>query len=240
MLNGRFISSKIVIEKVFSDYGFSRNTNIYDFFNWIGEALFALGEKQIYTTKTTGESAENPTIKISNYQGDLPCDLYQVESCRNAVTGVTMRYSSDKFHMLTDHSPDLRSNSDTTYILNNNYITTSFETGEVNMTYLAVATDENGWPMVPNRMSVILACTDYVALKYAQLLYFSGSYPDKKLDRIAQNWYANGYSAQIDAAMPNVDQMETLKNMLLRLSPKINQHSAGFIYNGQQEERYIK
>jgi len=239
MLTGQYISSKAVLEKVFSDYGFSRSINVYDFINWIGECLFTLGDEAIFVTHTTGESAEIPTIKISNYQGNLPCNLYQVESCKNYVTGVAMRYSSNQFEMLTDDSPDINAITDLTYYLNDNYIITSFEEGEVAMTFTAMKTDEHGWPMVPNRASFLRACTDYVAYRYAYLLNMTDDFPDRKLDRIAAEWHANGFAAQIDAAMPNMDQMETLKNTLLRLAPMIDAHSCGFATMGQTEERRI-
>jgi hypothetical protein len=50
-----------------------------------------------------------------------------------------------------------------------------------------------------------------------------------------RDWYIG--AAQTRGHMPSVDMMESIKNNILRLIPKINQHSDGFASSGSQEQR---
>lgn len=242
MLTGKYVKCNRVFERIFSDYGWKEELDPSDAAEWIGDCIDKIGVPMQYVEKVTGQDASNPTIKISNYTGVLPCDLHKVVTVREYNTMVTMRYTGDMFHLAykDDRATSLAADSDTTYKLNNNYIFTSFEEGEVEMTYLAFPVDENGYPMIPDDTYIIEACVKYIAYMIARKKWIRGEIAKDILHDLEQDMLFAIPAAKTKAIMPSIDKMESWKNSLLRASRKINEHSGGFAYNGQQEQRYIK
>ena len=241
MLTSKYISCYRIFEKVHQDYGFKDKLNWITALEWIGDAIDRVGTGFALIDKVTGMDPLTPTIKIENYRGELPCDCHEVISCREYCYKIPMRYSSDTYHRnpYNDRSPDFTSNSDLTYILNNNYIFTSFDIGEVEMAYKAFPVDEKGFPLIPDDHKFIRAVTAYVAEKIAFNLWTRGELADKVYMEIKQERLWAIPAARTKADMLSLDQMETFKNSLLRTIPKTNEWNAGWLYLGQGEERKI-
>jgi len=118
--------------------------------------------------------------------------------------------------------------SDYTYVVTPGYIKTALKTGYIMMSYQAVPVDSDGYPMIPDDESFEEAIYWYINMKI--------TYPDWKMGRIrdavyydARNsWNFYRKQAYAHAMMPNVDQLESIKNAWLRLVPEINEHSGGF------------
>lgn len=241
MLSSRYVSCNMVFEKVFRDYPFKDRVDWVDGIEWLGEAIGLIGSNASFYNKVTGQDAITPTIKIEDYKGELPCDLYKVISARDYCTKTEMRYASDVFHMgkHKDRDQNFDASSDYTYQLNNNYIFCNFEEGEVELAYIAFPIDDKGYPMIPDDEKFIRACSDYVAERIAHKMYLGGEFDKNKYDLVVQDKCWSMAAAQTRSSMLSLDQMETLKNSILRTIPKINEHSNGFYYSGQQEQRYI-
>ena len=73
-------------------------------------------------------------------------------------------------------------------------------------------------------------------------------YPEWKLGRIRdevyydarRSWNFYCKKAYGNAMMPNVDQLEAIKNQWLRLVPEINEHAGGFVTLGDRQIIYNK
>lgn len=242
MLSGKYVSYKRILEKLHQNYGFKDRVEWSVMLEWMGDAMDLIGNNDSYIQKVTGMDAITPTIKIVDYRGELPCDLYKCLQAREFCSKSEMRYTSDSFHLSkgTARVPNFDNNSDYTYQLTNSHIFTNFATGEVEMEYIAFPIDNEGFPMIPDDVKFIRAAVDFIAWSLARKLWMEGTLDkDKFLWIEVETAWAVG-SAQTRGTLQNLDQAETMKNALLRSIPKINEHSDGFAYLGQGEERFIR
>ena len=132
---------------------------------------------------------------------------------------------------------------DITYDVNDDCLTLSVKEGEVCIAYLEFPFDEEGFPLIPDHVSYTEAVKKYITMKmdYRNWRKDPGSrgkrdlYEDSKQEWA---WYV-GKAANV-AKMPNVDQMESLKNSLVRTFKSFNHHATGFKYLGEQQRRINK
>ena len=125
--------------------------------------------------------------------------------------------------------------TDLIYHINNNYLKANVEEGYIMMSYQAVPTDAEGYPMIPDVASFQEALYWYINMKLM--------YPEWKLGRVRDAVYYdarrswNFYCKQAygDAMMPDADQMESIKNSWIRLVPNINEHDTFFSTLGEKE-----
>lgn len=128
-----------------------------------------------------------------------------------------------------------------TYKLDGQFIFSDFEMGYIEVAYEGFPLDDRGLPLVPDDPKFLQA------LKYHIIF---------RCDWI--NWRANPASpglkavvndseqrrdfyvaaARNKAHIPNLDEMEAIKNQWIRSIPKINEHANGFKTLGTQEQRY--
>jgi len=139
---------------------------------------------------------------------------------------VPMRWATNTFHKGYHVSDlDCRMCSDLTYTINNNYIFTSFKKGKVALSYLAVPTDEEGLPIIPDSETVINYVVWYVALKYSFQLWSMGKIADKVYEETkgyAQLYYMKSRN---EGKMPKtLDEWESYKNLRIRRIPKMYDH----------------
>ena len=182
--------------------------------------------------------------------------LYPIQ-VKEKSTDTIMRYSSDSFHkglekyenntptgssefnyLLEEDSKTLlkdNCSSDLTYTINDCYIFTNFEEGQIVMAYKAFPTDSDGLPMVPDDQAYIQAVKYYIAEKVGQKLYIQGKMDMGRFNHLQKerDWYVG--KANSRAHLPTMDQMETWKNEFVRLIPNINAHGKGFKYLGDQQ-----
>lgn len=123
---------------------------------------------------------------------------------------------------------DTSGSADYTYVVTPGYIKTAIKTGYIMLSYQAVPVDNDGYPMIPDDESFEEAIYWYINMKL--------TYPDWKMGRVrdavyydARNsWNFYRKQAYAHAMMPNIDQLESIKNAWLRLVPEINEHANGF------------
>lgn len=242
MLNSRYVSYKRIIEKLYQDYGFKDKVEWSVILEWIGDAIDLIGANVAYINKVTGQDALTPTIKIEEHRGELPCDLYKIIQVREYCNKIPMIASSDTFHLNIKNNvsnPIYTNVSQYTYGIQGGYIYTNFATGEVEMSYIAFPVDGEGFPMIPDDVKFIRAATDYVALKLAKKLYMQNELDRERFQWIEQEAGFSMGAAHTRGSLMNLDEAEGFKNAFLRLIPKIDQHSDGFLYLNHGEERPI-
>jgi len=125
------------------------------------------------------------------------------------------------------------------YKLNNNYIFTNFKSGFVEMSYKAYPVDEFGMPMVPDNIKFIKAVEWYLISRIDYKRWRTTRLPaDQKIwetsDREAL-WYTQ--SAKSGSHVPSLAEMESIRRMLQRSIPKLNNFSNGFKSSNIQESR---
>lgn len=245
MNNGKYIKMDRVIETVYRDYGFD-NLDWIHCVEWIGECLDLIGAPRTYIKKATdgNEKLGHPVpVTIEDNRGKIPCDMHKlIQAFRcDGQNWQPMRLNTDTTHIsyYCNQSDDWGRTAEITYQLNNGFIFTDFDEGEVVFEYLANPTDENGYPMIPDNIKFIKACAAYVADKVIFKKEVQGvAIHPRVSQKIEQDkhWYIA--AADSSARIPTIDEMESWKNSFLKLMPDVNAHASAFRGTGAMEKRF--
>src|SRR3990167_732016 len=257
MILNKFISSKSVIEDCFRDMQSDLEVAYEDCVYWIYECLALMDQPLQFVRKVTGHKA-NPDLDITNYKAELPCDFYKLEriavnglsvrysgndfhhllsgDCCDANTGTSSTdIFTDNFgNQFSPQSAPINSGATfdvVTFDINNNYITLSTKTGKVCMAYLAFPTDGEGFPMVPDDITYKVALKKYLMQKFRYIDWSkdpsnAGKRALFEYDESEWMWYVG--KAISKSKIPHPEQMESLKNQVVRLIPHLNEHDSFF------------
>ena len=170
-------------------------------------------------------------VKINDFKGYIPDRVLNVKGVR--YNGTPLRYATDVYH-----TKGKECNKEFTYTLQNCVIYTSFQEGEVEVSYKAIVTDEQGYPMIPDNESVKKAIEYEIQLQYLESLWMMGKVQDKVFSHVQQQrmWYVA--QATNATMLQGVDQLESVMNGLNRLIINDNAFTNFYKYYGSKE--YIK
>jgi hypothetical protein len=127
---------------------------------------------------------------------------------------------------------------DYTYVITPGYIKTTLKDGYLMMSYQAVPTDYEGYPMIPDDESFEEAIYWYINMKITYPEWKAGRVRDAVYYDAKSSWNYYRKQAYGNAMMPNIDQLESIKNAWLRLVPEINEHGNGFSTLGERQIIY--
>ena len=115
---------------------------------------------------------------------------------------------------------EIATNKDS-YIIDCDYIKTSFPTGKICLSYMAFPVDEDCYPMVPDDISFKEALFWYV---FKQLLLGGWDKPTNKINYVMaeKQWQKYCTQARNSATYPDIDKMENFMNQWVRLVPETN------------------
>lgn len=174
------------------------------------------------------------TVEVDNYRAKLPCDLYNIIQVRTTCHHHTFVAATNSFHFGEDqHFPQL------TYKVQDGYIYTSIEHGNIDIAYNSIKVDKEGFPMLPDDSTFTEALELYIKKKKFTVLYDEGKIEFRVLHNVQQEYAAAVKLCQSRFNTPTYDEMESLANMLTRLLPSTHQHESGFINEGLRERRKI-
>lgn len=176
-------------------------------------------------------------IKIENWRGQLPCDLYEIIQVRTNIKHCgenhtqMFRYSTDSFHMSNDKTnfPEL------TYKVQGRVIFTSMKEGVIEIAYQAIKVDEDGFPLIPDNSSFIRALELYIKKNHFTVLFDLGKINPAVYSNVQQEYAWAVGQAQSDLIRPSIDEMQSITNALNTLVPRVNEHSKGFVTDGSME-----
>jgi len=205
------------------------------------EGIKLLGAPVIYLSKVERKV-------LQSHKTDIPCDLLYIEGVKyfgdNSESGTTMREATNSFHMSDDEFTTSDSikhnyrNTEFTYKIQKGIFFSSIAEGCVDIAYKGIATDEEGYPLIPDNQKVQLALEYYILSRYLEPLWLMGKITDKAFEYIQQKRFFYMASAQTGIMMPTVDKMESLMNSINKLIINTTSHKDGFKKLGEKE--YIK
>ena len=232
-LTGKYVDVAYVIERVYRDYGFDLEIKFDEVIEWVWDVISLIGAPQPLVDKVTDGSNGPAPITIENYRGDLPSDLHSVFLARDYESKLPMVCKSSSF--LRDMDQMFQRESQYSYTLNNNYIFTSFEEGQVELHYKAFPTNALGMPMVPDNIKFIMAVQAYIAERIGFRLWMQDHLAQGKYTKLEQERLFYIGAAGTAAHTPSIDEMESIKNRFLRLRIHTDLHDASFIYSPDSE-----
>ena len=136
--------------------------------------------------------------------------------------------------------PATSNSCEITYDVNADCITLSEKTGEVCIAYLEFPFDEEGLPLVPDQESYRESLVRYFTMKLDYIGWRKNPnnsgrralYEDSKTE-----WMFYVGQASCAAKLHSVDQLESIKNQMLRTFQSYNHHSSGFKTLGESQKR---
>lgn len=243
MLSGKKVSLKSIISKFYRDFGLKEEDDFINFIEWGAEALEQIGVFEQLNT-------ENSEIDICFYKGVLPIDLVYINQV--AYLGKPLLPTTNTFGSIPTPNPSipddegLSVNQDKieggafagverycdfpqdSYSIKNGYIHTSFQLGQVKISYQAIPMDEDLYPWVPDDISFREAVYRYMVYKYIYPQYIMGKVSENVYRDAESKWYWYCSQAGAKAQMPDLNKLESIKRSYLSLRPKPNQFRTFF------------
>ena len=150
-----------------------------------------------------------------------------------------LQYGASTFHrsMHCTNCVNENANYEDTYIIDDGYIKTSFESGKICLSYMAFPTDEDCYPLVPDEISFKEAMFWYI---YKKLLLSNPQFKNNGIDYsfADQQWLKYCTQARNAANFPDIDRYESFMNQWVRLIPDINRHDSAFENLNTREDLY--
>jgi len=179
--------------------------------------------------------------EIRDYRASLPCDFIEEKQIlfstqfHQAAKFYPARYATDTFHDNLKCASNLDKSIDFSYSINNNFIFASIENGLLQMSYLAIATDDDGYPLLPDDTNFLLALEWYIKCQYYTKLWEEGNLEDKRLQHAEQEyaWAVGRLSAKMK--MLSLGKAEAFFNTMNQLLPRTNEFSKRFRNAGTKE-----
>lgn len=174
-------------------------------------------------------------IDINKHRGALPCDFYQMIQVRNHANhgdyeGV-YRYTTDTFHL----SPDNERLTDLTYKIQGGIIFTSTKCDPIEISYLAIPTDGEGYPMIPDNSSYIRALKAFIKKEWFTMLFDLGKIQPMVLQNAQQEYAWAAGDCQTEFNRLTLDKAESFYNNWSQLIIRANDHRNHFEGSGRKE-----
>ena len=207
-----YISIRQILDDLLAD-DLMRGLSLERAVNYAVEFIRVVGMPPIFESKIE-------KIHIEDYRGELPCDFYEVIQVRHP-RGLAYLSATGDF-------PERHVHNVPTYNIKGNIIFTSTKDDDIEVSYRAIKADEDGFPLIPDNGTFARALELYIQKRYFTILFNSSKIPLNVLQNTQQEYAFYVGQAQSDLIRPNLDQMESIKNMWTSLIPKMHNHANGF------------
>lgn len=215
----QYINIKVILDKILR-HPLMQDLSLETAVDYTIDFMRIVGMPRMFTEKVA-------RITVDKYRALLPCDYYQTIQVR-IPGGHTLTYSTDSFHMGN------RGNS-STYKIQGNIIYTSIESGELELAYLAISTDEDGYPLLPDNSSFTRALELYIKKEWFTILFDLGKITPAVLQNTQKEYAWAVGDCQSEFNRMSIDQMEAFSNSWRTMILRDHQHSSGFIGNGSRQ-----
>lgn len=139
---------------------------------------------------------------------------------------------------------DARHEEEPTYFIKPGWIVLNKKSGYVKLGYKSIATDERGYPLIPDLASYQEAIYWYVMMKLNFPKFLNGSlgghrkYNFNTYTYIQQQWNFYRNQAYAEAMMPNEGQLRSIKNEWTKLVPEWDSDDTFFKHVGSRQLNY--
>ena len=215
----QYINIKVILDRILR-HPLMQDLSLETAVDYTIDFMRIVGMPRMFTEKVV-------RITIDKYRALLPCDYYQTIQVR-IPGGHALVYSTDSFHMSN------KGNS-STYKIQGNIIYTSIESGELELAYLAISTDEDGYPLLPDNSSFTRALELYIKKQWFTILFDLGKITSAVLQNTQQEYAWAVGDCQSEFNRMSIDQMEAFSNSWRTMILRDHQHSSGFIGDGSRQ-----
>ena len=211
----KYISVRQILDDLLAD-DMMRGLSLERAVNYAAEFMQVVGMPPEFENKVE-------KVEIENWRGKLPCDLYEIVQVKDPKG---FAYISAEGSFGNRNHPEQYPAF--TYRVKGDIIFTSTKSIDLLVSYLAIPTDDYGFPLIPENAAYIRALELYIQKRYFTILFNNGKINQNVLANIQQEYAFYVGQAQSDLIRPSLDQMESIKNMWTTLIPKVHKHADGF------------
>ena len=157
----------------------------------------------------------------------------------NSNTLQPLQYGASTFHrsMHCEGCVNESTRYEETYIVDCDYIKTSFASGKICISYMAFPTDEECYPLVPDDISYQEAMFWYI---YKKILLSNPRFKNNQIgyEFADAKWKYYCTQARNASNYPDIDKYESFMNQWVRMIPDINRHDLTFENLNTREDLY--
>ena len=147
----------------------------------------------------------------------------------NSHTLQPLQYGASTFHrsMHCEGCVNETTYYEETYIVDCDYIKTSFHSGKICISYMAFPTDDECYPLVPEDISYQEAMFWYI---YKKILLGNPKFKNNQIgyEFADAKWKYYCTQARNAANFPDIDRYESFMNQWVRMIPNISRHDLAF------------
>lgn len=193
-------------------------------------------------------------VDIKDFRGLMPCDLISINLVKDLDTGLCLRSMTDVFTPEakdTKEKPvDLLNNIQGEYIppmkeyreepafkTQGRIIFTSFPEGKVELSYKAIPTDEDGYPLLIDNETYLNALEAYIKVKVFTVKFDTGKIASGVLSNAQTDYAWASHLLQSEMTLPSVSEMESITRMLNTMIKPTTSFDNGFRNIGDREYR---
>lgn len=230
-MNEQYENIRLVIDRL-KRHPLLQDVSEEDIVDYTVDFLNIMGCPELFIEKVD-------TLEVENYRAVLPCDFYEIIQVK-PEKGSCMIEATDSFIMDTEgYKNNKRAPKNTfsnnSYKIQGNMIHFSFREGKIDLSYRAVATDGEGYPLLPGDRNFIIALELYVKYQVLTVLFDLGKISAAVLQNADQecSWAAG--RCQTKAKSLSLGKAEALFNTYRTLIIRDREFSKGFKGTGYKE-----
>ena len=230
-ISGRYISCKRAIDRVYQDAGLE--VNIEEAIEWVGDVLDFIGSPLLLKTVVTNGLADedgivNSPVPIVSYRAEIPLNLHEIKMIADYESKQMLYEITDPLYKSYSSADFPNLLEETSYIANNNFIFTGYETGFLEIAYTAYALDEEGVPLVPDDTRVTRALTTYIARNIDYRNWRAGRVSGDIFKYSDREYMFAIASASNKVNIPSIDKMDSWMRARVQLMPRLKLHQTAF------------
>lgn len=230
-MEGQYTSLRIILDKILR-HPLLQDISIETVADYTVDFMRIMGVPSMFEEKVP----ENP-IEVVNHRGLLPCDIYQINQVRYWDSQDYLRYATDTFHLST-HKGRRHNNSkdsDGTFMVQGDYIITSKKDCKLEISYISIKTDEDGFPMIPDNSSFYRALQSYIKKEWFGILFDMGSITQAAYEYSLQDYAWAVGACQTEFNKLDLSKAESLFNSFRTLIIRSREFSHGWRKDGSVE-----
>lgn len=183
---------------------------------------------------------DESSFKARNTKHNMPAYIPEQSPCEPMITHRSQLLGINGSTALLNAIKEYKT-GDVTYWIKPGWIVFNKDKGKVKLAYKAIATDERGYPLIPDMASYQEAIYWYVMMKLNFPKFLKGTlggrarYNMGTYTYIQQQWNFYRNQAYAEAMMPNESEMISIKNEWTKLIPDWSADENFFRETGQKQ-----
>ena len=220
----QFISIKVVLDKLHR-HPLLSDVSLETAVDYCIDFMRIVGVPRMFMDKIA-------TVTVSSYKAKLPVDFVDLIQVRKDWS--PLRHSSDTFH-LSELRTDDALVIDDTFIIQGGCIQTTIESGDLEISYRAIATDEFGMPMIPDNSNFTRALEAYIKKQHYSILFDLGKLQGQVLNKADQDYAWAVGSLETDMRRLDLSKAEAFFNSFRTLFIRDNEFYHGWKNDGGKQ-----